>query len=478
MRFYLFFSVYERLFHPVMQQMRDRYGAAEFSGFVWGRNQADFLSSADISYDPLHIFSRDVLAHLPSAPPADLDYLRDRERRYGVPLHRMIWSERHLLKGRTYDQVLQLTEALFRLVEESFDDRRPDVVFSEDVSCLASYIHYVVARDRGIPFWRVTDARMHGLLAVYSAGLQEWNLTRDKFQELFARELTPSETAEAEAFVTSFRDKPRRPKGMNLRAKLPVANQNDLRRLRSTSQRYHRDAGNPTLTSPARMLGQRAARLGRNQAAKALDLFENPVPGEQYVLFPIHFQPEGSTLVQAPYYLDQVALIENISKSLPVGHRLYVKEHVSNRGRRPLRFYREIKETFGVRLLGPDTDTWSLIQNAAAIAVITGTMGWEGILFKKPVVTFGDVFFNMYPGVRRAGLQPKDRWADLFRNAIYDYEHDETLLLKLVSAMQQTSRPGFMRNPSTFEEVLEPQNVREVADALAWGLDPKESPPQ
>jgi len=478
MRFYLFFSVYERLFHPVMQQMRHRYGATEFGGFVWGRNQADFLSSTDIPYDPLHIFSRDVLARLPGAPPANLDYLRDRERRYGVPLHRMIWSERHLLKGREYAEVLQLTEALLRLVEESFDDQRPDVVFSEDVSCLASYIHYVVARDRGIPFWRVTDARMHGLLAVYSSGLQEWNLTQDKFQELIARELTPAEQAEAEAFVTTFRNEPHRPKGMSLRAKLPVANENDLRRLLSTSQRYYRDVGNPTLTSPTRMLGQRAARLGRNQAAKALDLFENPVPGEPYVLFPIHFQPEGSTLVQAPYYLNQVALIEDISKSLPVGHRLYVKEHLSNRGRRPLSFYREIKETFGVRLLGPDTDTWSLIQNAAAIAVITGTMGWEGILFKKPVVTFGEVFFNMHSGAHRAGLLPKDRWADLFRDAIYHYEHDEALLLKLVSAIQQTSSPGFMRNPTTFEEVLEPQNVREIADALAWGLDLKESPPQ
>jgi len=218
------------------------------------------------------------------------------------------------------------------------------------------------------------------------------------------------------------------------------------------------------------MLGQRAARLGRNRAASTLDIFEQPVKGEPYVLFPIHFQPEASTLVQAPYYLDQEALIEDISKSLPVGHRLYVKEHLSNRGRRPLSFYRRIKETFGVRVLDPDVDTWSLVQNAAAVAVITGTMGWESILLKRPVVTFGDVFFNMYPGVRRAGLHPKDEWAQVFQDAIYNHRHDEELTVKLVSAIQQTSRPGFMANPSTFENVLEPDNVRHLADALAWGL--------
>lgn len=470
MRFYLFFSVHERLFHPLMQEMRDRHGATAFGGFVWGEDQASFLDSTDIDYDPLHVFSRDILSKLDDAPPADVDYLRAREHRYGVPIHRMVWSERHLLKGRSYEQVLQLTEALFRLVEESFDTQRPDCVFSEDVSGLTSYIHYVVARDRGIPFWRLSGARIPGLLSVYDGGLLDWNLTRAKFRELSDRALSPAERSEAEDFVTGFRQKPQRPTGMKLRANLPVANRNDLERWVSTSRRFYRDEGNPTLTSPTRMVAQRATRLGRSYAAEALDLFEQPVEGERYVLYPIHFQPEASTLVQAPYYLDQESLIEDISKSLPVGHRLYVKEHVSNRGRRPLSFYRRIKDTFGVRLLGADVDTWPLIQNAAAVAVITGTMGWETLLFQKPLVSFGDVYFNMYPGVHRAGLEAKDRWAEVFHRAIYDYEHDEALLLKFVSAIQQTSKPGFMANPGTFEAVLDPDNVRDLADALAWGL--------
>ena len=470
MRFYIFFSVHERLFHPLMQEMRDRYGATEFGGFVWGEDQASFLRSTDITFEPLHVFSRDVLPRLKSAPPADMEYLRERERRYGVPIHRMIWSERHLLKGRSYAEALQLTEALFRLVEESLDSPRPDRVFSEDVSGLTSYIHYVVARDRGIPFWRLSSARMPGLLSVYSGGLQDWNLTRDKFQDLTERDLTPTERAKAEDFVAGFREAPQRPTGMKLRAKLPVANRSDVERWMSTTQRFHHDAGNPTLTSPTRMVAQRAARLGRSYAADVLDMFEQPVEGEPYVLYPIHFQPEASTLVQAPYYLDQESLIEDITKSLPVGHRLYVKEHVSNRGRRPLSFYRRIKDTFGVRLLGADVDTWPLIQNAAAVAVITGTMGWETLLFKKPLLTFGDVYFNMYPGVHRAGIEPKDRWAEIFHDAIYDYEHDEALLLKFVSAIQQTSKPGFMANPGTFDAVLDPDNVRDLADALAWGL--------
>jgi capsule polysaccharide export protein KpsC/LpsZ len=191
--------------------------------------------------------------------------------------------------------------------------------------------------------------------------------------------------------------------------------------------------------------------------------------GERYVLYPIHFQPEASTLVQAPYYLDQAALIEDMSKSLPVGYQLYVKEHVSNRGRRPLSFYKKLRETFGVRLLGPDEDTWTLIRDAAAVAVITGTVGWEGLLFGKPVVTFGDVFYNECSLTHRAGLVPKDQWHELFRKAIFEHTHEEDRLLEFVAAIRQSSRPGFLKNPNTFPAVMEPENVERIADALAWG---------
>lgn len=467
-RVYTFFSVHERLFVPMHRLLRDRYGVEAFGGTVWGQDQSSFLSAGDIDYDPLIIFTRDVLEPSEGATP-DVDFLREREERYGVPIHRMIWSERHLLEGRSYAEVLALTERLFRVVEEAFDRFEPSFLFSEDVGCLTSYVHYAVARGRGIPFWRIGSARMPGLLSVYCGGPQEWNLTKDKLAEIRRRGLSPEERQGARAFVEAFRTKPERPTGMRTRARLPIADMEDAERLAKLGKRYLDDPKNPTLTSPLKALRQRAVRLARNQASQSLDYFDRPVPGERYVLYPIHFQPEASTLVQAPYYLDQAALIEDMSKSLPVGYQLYVKEHVSNRGRRPLAFYKRVRETFGVRLLGPDEDTWALIRNASAIAVITGTVGWEGLLFEKPVVTFGDVFYNECELTHRAGLVAKDRWHEVFRKAIFEHVHDEEQLLELVAAIRESSRPGFLKNPNTFPAVLEQANVERITDALAWG---------
>ncbi len=473
-RLYTFFSVHEKLFHPVHQHLRDDYGVDAFGGMVWGENQASFLAQTDISYDPLLVFTRDVLDHEATSP--DLEFLQDREARYGVPIHRMLWSERHLLEGRSYDQVLSLACQIFRVVESAFDRFQPTFVFSEDVGCLTSYVHLAVAKGMNIPFWRVGSARMPGLLSVYSGGPQEWNLTKDKLREIRSRSLTADEKAAAQEFVDGFRERPRRPTGMRTRASLPIANRQDVLRLTRLGKDYRADPKNPTLTAPSRALWQRATRLGRSGVSHSFGYFDKPVRDERYVLYPIHFQPEASTLVQAPMYLDQVALVEDIAKSLPVGHWLYVKEHVSNRGRRSLDFYARLRDTLGVRLLGPDEDTWALIRNASAVAVITGTVGWEGLLFGKPVITFGDVFYNECGLTYQAGLLPKDRWQEVFRRAISQHEHDETQLLEFVSAIQQTSRPGFLKNPNTFPAVLEPNNVKRIADALAWGAGLQAAP--
>ena len=467
-RVYTFFSVHERLFILVHRLLRDRYGVDAFAGTVWGQDQASFLTDGDIDYDPLVVFTRDVLEPSRGATP-DTGFLRDREERYGVSIHRMIWAERHLLEGRSYEQVLALTERAFRVVEEAFERFEPSFLFSEDVGCLMSYVHYAVAKGRGIPFWRIGSARMKGLLSVYKGGPQEWNLTKGKLAEIHDRGLTAEEREAAEVFVEGFRERPERPTGMRTRDRLPVADMGDVERLAQFSQRYLTDPQNPTLTSPVSALRQRAVRLARNRASKSLDYFDHPVPGERYVLYPIHLQPEASTLVQAPFYLDQAALIEDISKSLPVGYQVYVKEHVSNRGRRPLAFYKRLRETFGVRLLGPDEDTWTLIRDAAAVTVITGTVGWEGLLFGKPVVTFGNVFYNECSLTLQAGLVPKDDWPQVFRRAIFEHVHDEERLLEFVAAIQATSRPGFLKNPNTFPAVMEPQNVERITDALAWG---------
>lgn len=474
MRAYIFFSVYEPLFHEVALGLR-RYGVDEVSGFLWGRQQLDAISGRGIEYRNPLVFSRDLLPLADDGQPPDLEWLARRERELGVSINRMLAAERHLLAGRTHAQILRLAEVALRTIAQRLDELRPDFLFSEDVSCFHSYAHFVLARERGIKFWCIGRGRVPGTLGIYSRGFQRIDRVESTYARIREQGLAPEERALAEGYVRAFQDKPARPTGMDKRAKPVSIGWEDVRRFTGAVRRQRGDAADPTVAPPLRVMGRRLERMMRVRMAELRGVFEEPVDGERYVLYPIHFQPEASTLVQAPMYLDQVALLEDVARSLPVGVRLYVKEHLSNRGRRPLSFYSRIRAIPSVRLIGPDADTWTLIRNAQAVAVITGTMGWEALLFGKPVVSFGDVFFDVLPHVYRAREVPKDGWFALIDRAVHRHAEDRDALLALVAALHAASYPGRIHNPESYPDVLEPDNVRSIVEAMAAEMGLRES---
>jgi len=466
MKSYIFFSVHEELFHEVARGL-GASGVETHSGFVWGEQQARALQNRGVTYDPLVVFTRDVLPLCDDGQPADVGWLQRREQELGISIQRMLTAERHLLKGRTFEQILRLAEVILREVAAAYDRIKPDFVFSEDISCFTSYVHFVLAQERGIPFWCIGTARLPKRLSIYSMGFQRSEAVEALYAQIRQRGLTAEERAQAAGYVQEFVEHPAPPPGMNVRSVRPGMGLEDLRGLKWAMARYFGDRDDPTSTQPLQVVRQRLRRMARIKIADATELFEAQVPGENYVLYPIHFQPEASTLVQAPMYLDQIALLREIAQSLPVGYRLYVKEHLTNRGRRPLSFYRDIKAIPSVRLLGPEEDSWSLIRDAKMILVITGTMGWEGVLFGKPVVVFGSVWFDVLPHVYRANTVPKDEWYSMFSTALRAHEPDPEAVLALVSAMFQTSHPGRMHNPHSHPVAMEPTNIADITHALA-----------
>ena len=132
------------------------------------------------------------------------------------------------------------------------------------------------------------------------------------------------------------------------------------------------------------------------------DLFEDPVEGETYVYMPLHLIPESSVFVKASYYVDELNLIEQVSKALPPGWKLYVKEHQAMLGERDPEFYKKAGEIANVRVVQvnyyKDPKPW--ILKAKGVVTITGTAAYEAALLGKKSVVFGKVPFSLIEGVR------------------------------------------------------------------------------
>ena len=131
------------------------------------------------------------------------------------------------------------------------------------------------------------------------------------------------------------------------------------------------------------------------------DVFENPVEGEDYVYMPLHLIPESTVFIKGSFYVDELSLIEAVSKALPIGWKLYVKEHQAMLGERGVEFYEKVRELHNVRLVQinyyHDPKPW--INNAKGVVTIVGTTAYEEALFGKRSIIFGDVPFNLIDGV-------------------------------------------------------------------------------
>ena len=116
--------------------------------------------------------------------------------------------------------------------------------------------------------------------------------------------------------------------------------------------------------------------------------------GTSYAYFPLHIDPEASTMVYAPLYTNQLAVIEALAKSLPVSWSLVVKEHVPMLGKRPPHFYRQLKAIPKVILISPFENGFDLIKRADLTCVITGTAGWESIILQRPTLCLGPALYQ------------------------------------------------------------------------------------
>jgi hypothetical protein len=131
--------------------------------------------------------------------------------------------------------------------------------------------------------------------------------------------------------------------------------------------------------------------------------FENPVKDEPYVYMPLHLIPESTTFVKSPFYINELFLIEQISKSLPISWKLYVKEHQAMVGERSLKFYNRIKKFPNVRLVQlnfyDDPKPW--IENSKGVITISGSTAYEAAILGKKSIIFSDVPFRLIEGITK-----------------------------------------------------------------------------
>jgi len=112
------------------------------------------------------------------------------------------------------------------------------------------------------------------------------------------------------------------------------------------------------------------------------------------VYLPLQVQPEASTSVTSPYFMNLQSVVEYVSKSLPLGFVLVVKEHPAIKGMRSISFLKKIRSLPNVYLASPNKNAKNLMKLSTLIIGFGGTTLLEAIYLGKRILIFEDSFYS------------------------------------------------------------------------------------
>src|ERR1022692_2337345 len=385
-------------------------------------------------------------------------------------LNRMVYADRILVRY-PFERVVKMMAGVLDFWEKLLVRIQPNTILSE-VACATEWIGYSLARSLNITYLVPCITPVTNRVFFTRSPEGGWEAAGELYNELKRRDLNSEETKTAEEFLQVFRTRNTRHRCLkwDLRSPLDLDLDQLRKRLVRVPFRIHTcwedgyfEIGSFDGVPPWEPVLHDLLRVVRHVYAEQF-VFTRRIPNGRTLYFPLHMQPEYTTDVRAPFFTNQLALIESIAKAAPIGSRLLVKDHPAMRGIRNLSYYRTLRSLYNVDLLSPAVDSHSLISGSDVNLTITGTTAWESILYERPVIAFGPLFYGyfdlIYPCRNVADLP------ELIPGVIRNFRPDRRLLLKFIWSFLATA-PNFQWGSTIrYPGVIEKGNLEQIAKAM------------
>lgn len=343
--------------------------------------------------------------HLNTKTKPDLQYLTTIEEKYGINLWQLAYNERVFYRFNDYykfteDEVLSILEQECKLYEKILDATKPDFVILNQPAFHHNYLFYMICKSRHVNILMLKTTRIgYKCIITNEDEILDYKgktsiKTNRTFEEL--REYLASFSIYKQAM--EFEEKFQKSKMGFLQAIIQFLFISNNSNLRTHYTYYGRTKFRVLIKSLIYSLKTkyRKSFIDRNLVKN----IEDNVP---FVYFPLHIEQERSLLILAPFYTNQLEVITSIVKSLPVGYKLYVKEHPTmfSRGWRPTSEYKKIMSLPNIRLIHPSVKPNELIKKCSLVITISGTNGLDAAFYQKPSIVLTDTAFSTLPSVHR-----------------------------------------------------------------------------
>lgn len=354
-----------------------------------------------------------------------------------------------------YEQMVGILDEALCKIDTFIKSIQPDIILGFSTATFGDYLFYLFARARKIPYLQLKSTKISNYVALHDTvfGLSSHIETLYFDQKDLPKEIT----LQAQQFLDSVAHK-----GLKYEGAILSGRSRMIKRLKSAPLSIIGGlygaiemSLDPVLRNDNHLPGNFIPRLYSNlfQPLKASivesRLNRNPkyigrkslAEIEDFVFYPLHFEPEVSLQVLGRPYQNQIELVRNIAQNIPIGMKVIIKEHPRSLGFRAYPYYRKLLDIPNVFLIDPFIPAIEIVRYARLVAVVAGSIGFEAAICKKPVITFGKVTYNILPDNMVRHISDLNRLGYEIHDILNHYAHDYESLERYVGATIMGSVP-------------------------------------
>ncbi len=333
----------------------------------------------------------------------DIEYLKSFEKKYSINLWLLAYNERIFYRFNDYfrfaeNEVMCILEQECKLYEKILDEVRPTYIIMSQPPFHHNYLFYKICKARNINVLILKPVRIgYKCLIADDDEMLDYkgktsNSTSRTFEELIDYHTNFSLHKQGQEFEENFQ----KSKTSFLKAVyqfLIVSNN-------SNSKTHYTYYGRTKLKVLFKSIIYNLKTKYRKM------YIDRNLPKEieknvKFIYYPMHIEQERSLLLLAPFYTNQLEVITNIAQSLPIGYKLFLKEHpmMFARSWRSISDYKKIMALPNVVFLHPSVNPNDLLKKSSLVITISGTSSFDAAIYQKPSILFVDTAFSSLPSV-------------------------------------------------------------------------------
>jgi hypothetical protein len=381
--------------------------------------------------------------HFQNMNKPDLEYLSDFEKKYNINLWELAINERILYRfNRIYkfsdDEILSILERECKLFDEILTEVNPDFIMMNEPALHQHELFYKMCKKVGTKILLLSPPNMQKSIISEKSRTIDGNIELDKlsssnrsFEELRSYHKSFS-AIKAQRAIKKF-------KASNLELF-----KSSLKFISSENQHIKTHYTHRGRTKFKVLVDEFKLKINRKLRYSFINHnFQTEIKSEEkFIYFPLGVDEERNILIAAPYYTNQIEVLRQIVKSLPVGYKLFVKENPGQSVRywKNISEYKEIMDIPNVHLFHPNLSTEIFYKKCSLVITIGGSSGLEAALYEKPSIIFSDLGYSILPSVSklnsieelpttiRESLQKKvnvedlDKYLSFLENNSFDFD--------------------------------------------------------